>query len=308
MSSCLNCGNNFTENSKYCTQCGQKTSIRIVSFWNIVKDFFSNFFNIDAKIWQTLRDIWVPAKLTIAYIEGRRVKYYNPIRIFIVVLFAFFALLIYYHQNSFSEIEEFTAKQHKKYWLEQQKMQFDSLVSLEAISPNKLSNLRKSLFGYTSELDEYFHEVIDSTLEANPDIPPELFYQIIDSLRFVEVESDNVVDAIGNFKHGAPRPEIVLGEGVILPGIRTKDLFKLSPKQLESKFSNEPWYKRVLVLQLQKIVTNLSSSIKFFLGNGTWATLAVILFMSMFYKILYFKQIICLLSILSFTHMDIQDY
>jgi|GEM_PF-2879393 len=92
---CLNCNQSFVEKDKYCNNCGQKTAIKELNFWTIVSDFFSNLFNVEAKIWRTFRDIWIPAKLTNAYISGKRVTYYNPIRIFIISLFTFFALYLF---------------------------------------------------------------------------------------------------------------------------------------------------------------------------------------------------------------------
>ena len=104
MANCLNCGTTILENSKFCSLCGQKSTIRSLSFWNLVKDFLSNFFNLETKIWRTLRDIWIPGKLTREYVQGKRVSYYNPIRIFVVTLVSFFTLLLFMINDGLSDM------------------------------------------------------------------------------------------------------------------------------------------------------------------------------------------------------------
>ena len=94
MKSCLNCDQPISLENKYCAHCGQKTAIGRLSVISLIKDFLSNLFNLENKIWSTLRDLFVPAKFTLAYIAGKRINYYNPLRIFLVVLFTFFTLFL----------------------------------------------------------------------------------------------------------------------------------------------------------------------------------------------------------------------
>ena len=91
--SCLNCGSEISLANKNCAQCGQKTKSPKLTVWVILKDFFNRVFDLDSKFFRTFQHVWVPGKLTKAYIAGKREKYYNPIRILFIAMLVHFALL-----------------------------------------------------------------------------------------------------------------------------------------------------------------------------------------------------------------------
>lgn len=103
---CLNCNSSLSNEYAYCASCGQKTKVQRISIWTIITDFFSNLFNFEAKIWQSLKDIWVPARLTLAYIAGQRAKYYNPIRFFLVVLLASIGIIVSQANKTIKKLDE----------------------------------------------------------------------------------------------------------------------------------------------------------------------------------------------------------
>lgn len=98
---CLNCG---TEVSlKYCGNCGQENIDPDISFWHLVTHFFNDFTHFDGKFFTTLkRLITKPGVLSLAFVQGERMRYLDPIRMYIFTSFLFF--LIFF---SFSKFEGF---------------------------------------------------------------------------------------------------------------------------------------------------------------------------------------------------------
>ena len=89
---CKNCDQLVDDIDTFCSNCGQKIDEGDIRFKYFVKDFVSANFNLDAKIFQTLKLLlFFPIKLTTEFIEGKRTKYIPPIRLYLIIsLFYFF--------------------------------------------------------------------------------------------------------------------------------------------------------------------------------------------------------------------------
>ncbi len=90
---CLNCG--FQVEERYCSRCGQENIEPKESFGHLVGHFFADITHFDSKIFITIKDlVWRPGFLTKEYAEGRRMRYLNPIRMYVFISAIFF-LVIY---------------------------------------------------------------------------------------------------------------------------------------------------------------------------------------------------------------------
>ncbi|WP_420318264.1 DUF3667 domain-containing protein [Ekhidna sp.] len=91
---CLNCGELLQQKNNYCPNCGQENTDNQVSISLLLREFLSNFFSLDSRFGRTFKPfLFSPGKLTIAFNEGRRVLYANPIRWYLVIsIFHFFFL------------------------------------------------------------------------------------------------------------------------------------------------------------------------------------------------------------------------
>ena len=88
---CLNCGN--TIKGKYCTQCGQSTSIGRITFKETVSSFLTIAFAFEGQLWLTIRLLITnPGKLFREYIAGKRKAYYKPVAFFILITAAYLIL------------------------------------------------------------------------------------------------------------------------------------------------------------------------------------------------------------------------
>ncbi|MBP9932053.1 MAG: DUF3667 domain-containing protein [Chitinophagaceae bacterium] len=81
---CLNCDYPLVGN--FCGHCGQKAHVHKHNFLHMVFHFFADYFHYDNKFWLTLKTLFLqPGKVTSEFNLGKRVKYLNPIQLYIFV-------------------------------------------------------------------------------------------------------------------------------------------------------------------------------------------------------------------------------
>ena len=90
---CLNCGTETP--GRYCPACGQENIEPKQSAWHLVNHFFSDITHFDGKFFVTVKDLFAkPGFLSREYMQGRRVSYLDPIRMYIFTS-AFFFLIFF---------------------------------------------------------------------------------------------------------------------------------------------------------------------------------------------------------------------
>jgi hypothetical protein len=91
---CLNCNEPFSGN--FCTKCGQQNLPLKQSVGELLLVFFGEFFNYDGRFLRSIRLMFSqPGALTLAYLEGKRTSYINPVRFYLFTS-AFYFLAINY--------------------------------------------------------------------------------------------------------------------------------------------------------------------------------------------------------------------
>lgn len=86
---CQNCGSPLY--GEHCYACGQPTKGLVRHFSSILGDFADTMFNIDGRILRTLPAlVFKPGFLTREYVEGHRVRYVSPVRLFVFLCIATF--------------------------------------------------------------------------------------------------------------------------------------------------------------------------------------------------------------------------
>lgn len=100
---CPNCETEYAAgNASFCHHCGQaRRDIRSpLRFW--IQSFFESVFNYDSRLWRTLRTLFTkPGRISADFNEGRRVRYVEPFRLYLVISVVFFLI-----QGSLSDNEE----------------------------------------------------------------------------------------------------------------------------------------------------------------------------------------------------------
>jgi Protein of unknown function (DUF3667) len=86
---CKNCGAALA--GAYCSACGQKGDVRILSLGRLLADVIGDLYNFDSRIWRSLGTLtFKPGRMTRRYLEGQRAKYTPPFRMYVVTSVAFF--------------------------------------------------------------------------------------------------------------------------------------------------------------------------------------------------------------------------
>ncbi len=89
---CPNCGNDVA--GSYCSVCGQSRHDHSRSLLEVFHELIEHHLFVNGKTARTLIDLCLnPGELTRAYIEGRRVRYLPPIRLYLFASLAFFLTL-----------------------------------------------------------------------------------------------------------------------------------------------------------------------------------------------------------------------
>jgi hypothetical protein len=91
---CLNCGEAVTGN--FCSQCGQENEDKTVSLKFLISDFLADVISFDSKLTRTIIPLVIrPGFLTNEYIEGHRVSYLSPLKMYIFMSVVFFLVMAY---------------------------------------------------------------------------------------------------------------------------------------------------------------------------------------------------------------------
>ena len=88
-SSCQNCGAEVS--GPYCAQCGQKQTRADLSLRAFIEEATHDFSHWDSKLPRTLKALFLkPGRLTIDLLEGRRVRWVTPLRVYVICSLAYF--------------------------------------------------------------------------------------------------------------------------------------------------------------------------------------------------------------------------
>lgn len=89
---CLNCGTAIDGN--YCAHCGQETVLHRPSAREFLHEFIGHHVALEGKLLGTLgRLLFRPGALTAEYLAGRRVRFVQPLRLYLTLSVLFFALM-----------------------------------------------------------------------------------------------------------------------------------------------------------------------------------------------------------------------
>lgn len=89
---CKNCG--AITSGNFCQACGQATHLHVPSAREFLHEFLSHYVALEGKLWRSLMLLlFKPGFLTREYIEGRRVRYVEPLRLYLSFSIIFFFLV-----------------------------------------------------------------------------------------------------------------------------------------------------------------------------------------------------------------------
>lgn len=91
---CANCDTPLV--GPYCANCGQRAAERIVPLHEMTQEWVEDLFEFDLRIFRTLPTFFFkPGRLTKEYVQGKRVRYVRPLRLYLVASFILFSVLAF---------------------------------------------------------------------------------------------------------------------------------------------------------------------------------------------------------------------
>jgi len=89
---CLNCGTILE--GKFCHKCGQENLQMKESFGHMMNHAISDYFHFDDQFFHTIKPLFLkPGFLSTEYLEGRRIRYLHPVKMYIFISLVYFVLL-----------------------------------------------------------------------------------------------------------------------------------------------------------------------------------------------------------------------
>lgn len=91
----------------FCHECGQETVLHPPSSREFLHEFIGHYVALEGKLWKSLGLLlFRPGRLTLEYIKGRRVRYVQPLRLYLTFSLIFFAVLKFsIHENPHDRID-----------------------------------------------------------------------------------------------------------------------------------------------------------------------------------------------------------
>ncbi len=250
---CSNCYYPLAEEDKFCANCGQKNSTGKISLWSFFSVFFNTVFNLESKFFRTVFDIFVPGKLTNEFFKGRHIRYFHPVRLFIVTALLLIAAIGYQSKNSEFFIFGLEERSTKALYKKETSAKIDSLGALIA-----------GQYADSAKIQIAF----DSLQQK------------------IEGKKSSIQDSVQLDKY------IVIADSSFDQDMKiaTKDFVNLSPKELEQKYPVDGFFNRLIFRQRVRLLKDESSILPFFLGNSLWIILVMMPFLAVILKILYFRR------------------
>ncbi len=234
----------------------------------MVAETVATLFNLDNRIFNTLRSLAIPGKLTSDYFNGIHNRYYHPVRLFLVAA-AFFITMLSIKMDG-NGLEGLSGELQKKKALHQKHQMFVELDSLRFATAAKFQNQQ-----VTAALD---------TLMAKLD----------SSYNTTEHDSIGVARSF-NF---AERKDTLTMQGDVELSFSEKNLMKISVDDIENMEGNtllstyhiEGFWKRLLVRQQVRMLKKGDNFGIYLIGNTLWMMLVMMPMLAVVLKLLYVRR------------------
>jgi hypothetical protein len=252
--SCRNCQHPMVEGDKYCSSCGQKNTTGKISVRQLLGDFISDNFHLNAQLPRTLFVLFLkPGKLTIEYFKGRHKQYFKPVRIFAVSAILFFAVMTYLMSEQMGNID-FYNNRH------------DDIVQLE--------------------LEDSLHQRVLDSLES---VKLKTYSQRINTLldsafQPFTTDLDSVLNDTTEFQ------VINIGTADTKIRITKRDLYTLSDKEIVKKYHPDNFWDRLLMRQSLRILKDSKGFGLYSMKYVSWMFFVMIPFFALILKLIYIRR------------------
>jgi hypothetical protein len=104
---CTNCG--ATATGVYCARCGQRIEPHVHTVSRFLREATESLTHADSRLWRTLITLLAkPGRLTREFLDGRRVSYLPPFRLYLVLSLLFFVIASLLGGTDLAVLDEMT--------------------------------------------------------------------------------------------------------------------------------------------------------------------------------------------------------
>jgi hypothetical protein len=247
---CPNCYYPLPRLGNYCSHCGQKYTDGKITIKELIRDFFSDTLNLDAKIWRTLGALFIPGKLTIAFFKGRQQRYVRPLRLFFVFALVAIAAISFLEsaltEEFFLEVDDnFSADIHYRQFLE--KLDSNTLLLKTQFPAENHPPL--------DSLEVRMHKDNKDSLEVG-----------------VHIDWSGEEEFLSSFK------------------IDKKDIGELSADSLFSRYQVETFWDKLILRQNIRLQERGDSLGNYILNQTVWMMLLMMPILALFLKLFYIRH------------------
>ena len=262
---CKNCSEDLEEHHKFCPSCGQRTDRQLPTVGEMIREFLSGLFNFEFQFLPSFGLLFIPGRLSLEFVKGRRKKYLAPVRFFLLSVLALLAVTNFVMRGDLLEIgsEKLREKAFKRMGVEETVAQFDSACVMatkefpKAMQPTVTDSLKKWM------------------------IPP----------GFQKTEEDVMFSISRLF-------EVQVNEGDEQEqqsarnraGITLTELVTLHPDTLIKRSEAQGFWPQIIVRQFARVVQESDRLPAFFAEKTIWMVLLLIPLFAIWLKILYFRS------------------
>ena len=262
---CQNCNIENESPFQYCPNCGQKNTDGKITFSELWAEFQNAAFNIDSRTWRTLKNLFIPGRLTVEYFSGKHRQYVHPLRLLIVTS----ALAII--AMSFQGFKSF---RNNRYDIKERILKNYERQRVYRIV-NKITDNTNTIF--PAQQTEIITDTILTTLNDSMRI---LLFE--SSNKWANRYGDKYGDTINVNKYasfGGEKPEY----------ISKRDFLYLEEAELVAIYKKEAGiFERFIFKQKIKLIKDESQIFAGMVGHTTWA---ILLMMPCLALVLYFLYI-----------------
>ncbi len=196
---CLNCENDISEDDNFCSRCGQVNDLKKVSLKQYLSAYFDDFLSFDSRLLNTIVAlIFKPGYVTKNYVEGKRMSYMNPFKLYLQITILFFLVI-----GLFGTIDKFKPIDNTSSDIIPEINAEKGIAVLDSIKSETLKELEEN----NVHLDSSTLSIIDTQIEGvsmNKDsLRSQLKKQRINNRIMILAYVDSIIDnpvLIDNFK------------------------------------------------------------------------------------------------------------
>ncbi len=223
--------------------------------------------------------------------------YLTPIRLFIFLMFVFFAVLSFQNYDQFlmNTNNDFDAKQYDNGAKLSNSDDFNLLE--QNYAPLRYDRLIRQLNHELNEQKQQEQAIVEEIMQKNGIEPDSTELQKNNGKQEALKQIENLEKAIISLQDVKARIDLKKEESVYVTlffdhqyQFNIHDLNNLSPQQLIDQYHINHWLEKIIVKQYLKLNKDHRAFGRFIFQNFTWVVIIEVLLMSLFFKLFYFRS------------------